>query len=272
MPPRIRAGPAGTTVVTMTPRRTTGALLTAAVAAALLAGCSSAATPAATPAAPAAPAAPAKDQAVACTAAVALDSSIPPGIDPDGPAPSAQQMQAWAATVAPHLATLQANAPDVLAAPLKTYADQLAQAQAGQRLDLSDAANVGATTTLDGWVFDTCGFQTLDVTSSAGTLSGLPTGLAPGPVAIRFRTTGDPSAFVLLTARVKDGQTVTPQQLDSGGVDMEQVTEIVSGAQVAGPDAAYSVATLQPGDYVVSAVLGTPPAFAGTTSGAFTVS
>ncbi|GAA4538765.1 hypothetical protein [Pseudonocardia xishanensis] len=250
---------------TRTGRRTTGALLTTAVAAVLLAGCSSAA-------APAAPAAPAKDQAAACTAAVAVDSSIPPGIDPDGPAPSAQEMQAWAATVAPHLATLQANAPDTLAAPLKTYADQLAQAQAGQRLDVSTDANVGATATLDGWVFDTCGYQTLDVTNSAGTLTGVPTGLTAGPVAIRFRNSGDPSAFVLLTARVKDGQTVTPQQLDSGAADLDAAADVVSGAQAAGTDAAYSVAVLRPGNYVVSAVLGTPPNFAGTTSGAFTVS
>ena len=253
----------------MTSHRTTGALLISAVVAAVLAGCSS---PSA--ATSAAPAAQTKDQAQACSAAVAVDSTIPPGVDPDSPAPAPAQMQAWAASVEPQFRVLLANAPDSLAPVLQTYSAQLDQAKAGQRIDVSSPENAASAAGLDGWVYSSCGYQTLDVTNDGGTLSHLPATLKAGPVAIRFRNTGDPAkaGFVLLTAKVRDGQTITPAQVDSGAVNLEASADIIAGAQPAGPNAAYSVAVLQPGSYLVSAVLGTPPDFAGTTSGAFTVS
>ncbi|GAA1855532.1 hypothetical protein GCM10009836_39530 [Pseudonocardia ailaonensis] len=252
----------------------------AVAAATALAGCSTAAPGGGAAPASAAPAAAAaagpgggKDTAAACTAQVQLDSSLPPGADPDGPTPSADEMKAWAATVAGPLATVQRNAPDSLAAPLKVYADQLAQAQQGKPLDGSDPQSSAATNTLDQWVHDSCGFQTLDVTNDGGTLGPVTAALKPGPVAVRFTNAGDPgkAGFVLLVARVKDGQSATPQQVDSG-TDIEQVADVAAGALPSGPGPAYAVATLKPGNYLVSAVLGTPPTFAGSTSAAFTVS
>lgn len=248
----------------MTSRRTaTGALLTLFTAAAL-AACS---TPAAAPA----PAAPAKDQAAACLAQVTMDTTIPPGIDPDGPPPAAADLQAWAATVAPQLAIVQANAPDELAGPISAYGAQLAQAQAGQPMDLQAPANVEATAALSRWVHDSCGYQSLDATVSGGALSGVPATLKPGPLAITMAHAGEPPAAVLLVARVEDGQTVTPAAVDSGATDLDQVADVVSGTQATGPDPAYGVALLRPGNYLVVGVLGTPPDFAGTASAAFTV-
>jgi hypothetical protein len=270
---RIPLDAARDTLCRMTFHRTAlSTLCTAALAAAVLAGCSSPAATSAAPATPAAPAAPAKDQAAACLAQVTLDTTIPPGIDPDGPPPAAAELQAWAATVAPQLAIVEANAPDTLAGPIAVYRGLLTQAQAGQPMDLSSQANGEATATLSRWVYDSCGYQKLDATVSGGALSGVPATLKAGPVAIRMTSAGDPAAAVLLTARVKAGQSVTPVDIDSGAVDFEQVTDVVAGTQAMGPEPAYGVAMVQPGSYVVVGVLGTPPAFQGTTSAAITVS
>ena len=93
-----------------------------------------------------------------------------------------------------------------------------------------------ATTAIDAWVHDSCGFQTLDLTSSGGKLGPAPEGLRPGPVSIKFSSTGDPSAFVVLLARVKDGQKATAADVDAGRADFEEVAEVVGAAQPTGPE------------------------------------
>jgi hypothetical protein len=237
-------------------------LLAAAVPAALAVSCSAA--PAAAPSA--APAAPARDAAAACTAVVALNATIPPGADPDAPAPAAAEMQAWAAGVAAPYATLRDNAPATLNDSVAALGGVLDQARRGQRIDVGDAKTTAATTAIDAWVHDSCGFQTLDLTSSGGKLGPAPVGLRPGPVSIKFDSTGDPSAFVVLLARVKDGQKATAADVDAGRADFDEVAEVVGAAQPTGPGPAYGTATVTAGHYLLTSPLGTPPDFAGTAS------
>jgi hypothetical protein len=236
-------------------------LLAAAVPAALAVSCSAA------PAAPsAAPAAPARDAAAACTAVVALNATIPPGADPDAPAPAPAEMQAWAATMAAPYATLRDNAPATLNDSVAALGGVLDQARRGQRIDVGDAKTTAATTAIDAWVHDSCGFQTLDLTSSGGKLGPAPAGLRPGPVSIKFDSTGDPSAFVVLLARVKDGQKATAADVDAGRADFDEIAEVVGAAQPTGPGPAYGTATVTAGHYLLTSPLGTPPDFAGTAS------
>jgi hypothetical protein len=237
-------------------------LLAAAVPAALAVSCSAA--PAAAPSA--APVAPARDAAAACTAVVALNATIPPGADPDAPAPAAAEMQAWAAGVAAPYATLRDNAPATLNDSVAALGGVLDQARRGQRIDVGDAKTTAATTAIDAWVHDSCGFQTLDLTSSGGKLGPAPVGLRPGPVSIKFDSTGDPSAFVVLLARVKDGQRATAADVDAGRADFDEVAEVVGAAQPTGPGPAYGTATVTAGHYLLTSPLGTPPDFAGTAS------
>ncbi len=237
-------------------------LLAAAVPAALAVSCSAA--PAAAPSA--APVAPARDAAAACTAVVALNATIPPGADPDAPAPAAAEMQAWAAGVAAPYATLRDNAPATLNDSVAALGGVLDQARRGQRIDVGDAKTTAATTAIDAWVHDSCGFQTLDLTSSGGKLGPAPVGLRPGPVSIKFDSTGDPSAFVVLVARIKDGQQATAADVDAGRADFEMVAEVVGAAQPTGPGPAYGTATVTAGHYLLTSPLGTPPDFAGTAS------
>jgi hypothetical protein len=237
-------------------------LLAAAVPAALAVSCSAA--PAAAPSA--APVAPARDAAAACTAVVALNATIPPGADPDAPAPAAAEMQAWAAGVAAPYATLRDNAPATLNDSVAALGGVLDQARRGQRIDVGDAKTTAATTAIDAWVHDSCGFQTLDLTSSGGKLGPAPVGLRPGPVSIKFDSTGDPSAFVVLLARVKDGQQATAADVDAGRADFDEVAEVVGAAQPTGPGPAYGTATVTAGHYLLTSPLGTPPDFAGTAS------
>jgi hypothetical protein len=236
-------------------------LLAAAVPAALAVSCSAA------PAAPsAAPVAPARDAAAACTAVVALNATIPPGADPDSPAPSAAEMQAWAASVATPFATLQTNAPDTLHDSVAVLGGVLDQAKQGQRIDVTDPKITTASNAVDAWVHDSCGFQTLDLTSSGGKLGPVPAGLRPGPVSIKFDSTGDPSAFVVLLARVKDGQKATAADVDAGRADFDEIAEVVGAAQPTGPGPAYGTATVTAGHYLLTSPLCTPPDFAGTAS------
>ena len=236
-------------------------LLAAAVPAALAVSCSAA------PAAPsAAPAAPARDAAAACTAVVALNATIPPGADPDAPAPAPAEMQAWAATMAAPYATLRDNAPATLNDSVAALGGVLDQARRGQRIDVGDAKTTAATTAIDAWVHDSCGFQTLDLTSSGGKLGPVPAGLRPGPVSIKFDSTGDPSAFVVLLARVKDGQKATAADVDAGRADFDEIAEVVGAAQPTGPGPAYGTATVTAGDYLLTSPLGAPPNFTGTAS------
>ena len=237
-------------------------LLAAAVPAALAVSCSAA--PAAAPSA--APVAPARDAAAACTAVVALNATIPPGADPDAPAPAAAEMQAWAAGVAAPYATLRDNAPATLNDSVAALGGVLDQARRGQRIDVGDEKTTAATTAIDAWVHDSCGFQTLDLTSSGGKLGLAPVGLRPGPVSIKFDSTGDPSAFVVLLARVKDGQQATAADVDAGRADFEKVAEVVGAAQPTGAGPAYGTATVTAGHYLLTSPLGTPPNFAGTAS------
>ncbi|HEX3257306.1 MAG TPA: hypothetical protein VHS35_02260 [Pseudonocardia sp.] len=243
------------------PTRRILAIAAAALPAAVLVACSAAPNPA-----PAAPAAPAKDTAAACTAEVALNATIPPGADPDGPAPSAAEMQTWATTVAGPFATLRDNAPDSLQPSVAVLGGVLDQAKQGQRIDVSDPKITAASNAVDGWVHDNCGFQTLDLTSTGGKLGPAPTALKPGPVSIKFSSTGDPSAFVLLLARVKDGQKAAAADVDAGRADFDTIAEVVGAAQPTGAGPAYGTATVTAGHYLLTSPLGTPPNFAGTAS------
>jgi hypothetical protein len=243
------------------PTRRILAIAAAALPAAVLVACSAAPNPA-----PAAPAAPAKDTAAACTAEVALNATIPPGANPDGPAPTAVEMQTWATTVAGPFATLRDNAPDSLQPSVAVLGGVLDQAKQGQRIDVSDPKITAASNAVDGWVHDNCGFQTLDLTSTGGKLGPAPTALKPGPVSIKFSSTGDPSAFVLLLARVKDGQKAAAADVDAGRADFDTIAEVVGAAQPTGAGPAYGTATVTAGHYLLTSPLGTPPNFAGTAS------
>ena len=234
----------------------------AALPAALLVACS--APPA--PGAPAAPAAPAKDTTAACTAQVALNATIPPGADPDSPAPSAAEMQTWAASVATPFATLRDNAPATLNDSVAVLGGVLDQARQGQRIDVGDPKITAASNAVDAWVHDSCGFQTLELTSAGGKLGPAPAALKPGPVSIKFTSTGDPAAFVVLVARIKDGRQATAADVDAGRADFDKIAEVVGAAQPTGPGPAYATATVTAGRYLLTSPLGQPPNFAGTTS------
>jgi hypothetical protein len=242
-------------------RRTRALVAALPIATVLLASCSAAPAPAANPA-PAPPAAPAKDTAAACSAEVALNETIPPGADPDSPA----EMQAWATSVATPFATLRDNAPDALSSSTAVLGGLIDQAKQGKRIDVSDDAVTKASNAVDGWVHDSCGYQTMDLTSTGGKLGPAPAALKPGPVSIKFSSTGDPAAFVLLLARVKDGQTVTAADVDAGKADFGKAADVIGAAQPSGSEPGYGTATVKSGKYLLVSPLGQPPNFTGTTA------
>jgi hypothetical protein len=212
-------------------RRTRALVAALPIAAVLLASCSAAPAPAANPV-PGAPAAPAKDTAAACSAEVALNETIPPGADPDSPAPSASEMQAWATSIATPFATLRDNAPDSLSSSTAVLGGLIDQAKQGKRIDVSDDAVTKASNAVDGWVHDSCGYQTMDLTSTGGKLGPAPAALKPGPVSIKFSSTGD----------------------------------VVGAAQPSGTEPGYGTATVKSGKYLLVSPLGQPPNFTGTTA------
>lgn len=227
---------------------------------ALAASCSAAPSPAA------APAAPVKDTAAACAAVVSLNATIPPGADPDGPAPTAAELQVWAATMATPFATLHANAPDTLRDSVAVVGGLLDQARQGRRVESGNEQSNAATNAVDGWAHDSCGFQTLDLTSTGGKLGPAAGTLRPGPVSIKFSSTGSPAAFVVLLARVRDGVQATAADVDAGRADFDNVAEVVGAAQPTGAGPAYGTVSLTAGRYLLTSPLGDPPNSAGTSS------
>ena len=105
---------------------------------------------------------------------------------------------------------------------------------------------------------DSCGFQTLDLTSSGGKLGPAPAALKPGPVSIKFTSTGDPAAFVVLLARIKDGRQATAADVDAGRADFDKVAEVVGAAQPTGPGPAYGTATVTAGSLPADEPAGQP--------------
>jgi hypothetical protein len=127
-------------------------LLAAAIPTALAVSCSAA--PAAAPSA-----APVEDATAACTAVVALNATIPPGADPDAPAPAAAEMQAWAASVAAPYATLRDSAPHTLNDSVAVLGGVLDQARQGRRIDVGDEKATAATTAIDAWCTTAAAFR-----------------------------------------------------------------------------------------------------------------
>ncbi|MBX5442644.1 MAG: hypothetical protein IRZ32_14095 [Solirubrobacteraceae bacterium] len=163
--------------------------------------------------------------------------------------------------------TLLANLPADLAGTVGPVLTRtLTEARAGRPLDDSDGSISAASTAIDRWVHDRCGYPMLDATTDGTALSGVPTSLPAGPLAISFTTTGDPTTagFALLLGKVKDGQTVTAADVQSGRAGFEQVTDIVGAAGPGvGARPGYSVTTLTAGRYIVASPLGSPPTFTG---------
>ncbi len=90
--------------------------------------------------------------------------------------------------------------------------------------------------------------------------------LRPGPVSIKFSSTGSPAAFVALPARVKDGLRATAADVDAGRADFDKVAEVVGAAQPTGAGPAYGTTAPTAGRYLLTSPLGEPPNSAGTSS------
>jgi hypothetical protein len=246
--------------------------LAAAVGLAAVAACSS--TPA-----PAAPApAPARSTPAACTALLKFDNATVayPGGDPTAPPPSADEVKKWAATAVSPMNDLAANIPADYDQDATTLRNAVTGAQNGTPIKTDDPAIVTASTALDKWGRDNCGFTKLDVTNTGTELAGVPATLSPGPLSFSFADSGAPpekAGFALLIAKVKDGAKYTLDGIRDGSVDFTSVADIVGVAQPTKEEPeAFSTATLTTGKYLVVSPVGAPPQFAGIVAGDFTVS
>ena len=235
--------------------------LTVALAGAAIAMAACSSTPAASPAAPA------RDTAAACAQLITMDAAAVayPGADPDSPPPSAEALQQWAATMAPPFAVVAAGVPaelDPAVATLRTVLDGVAR---GTPLNPEDQALTSATTALDKWGHEGCGFTRLDVTGNGKDLPGVPATLPAGPLSISFDNGGNPAqaGFVLLLAKVKDGTTFTLDGIRNGSVDFQSVADVVAAVQPT-QGTAYGTAKLEKGRYLVVSPIGAPPSFTGT--------
>ncbi|SQD99399.1 conserved hypothetical protein [Parafrankia sp. Ea1.12] len=211
----------------------------------------------------------------ACAAQLASNWVGMPGIDPDSPPPSATEVQTWAASVEPHLGPLRAGVPGDVASQVDVLAETVRGAAEGKPPADPDGSMNTALTAVNAWAHDTCGYTTLDVTNSDGSgLAGVPASLPAGPVALKFTNTGDPAkaGFILLLGRVRDGETATAADVQSGKTNIEAVADIVAVAQPTGSDPAYGLTTLVAGRYIVTTPIGAPPQFSGVIAAGFEVS
>ncbi len=243
--------------------RTRPALAAALVTVAAAAACSSAPAPAA------APPPPTRDPAAACRALAAFDAATVayPGGDPTSPPPSADEVKAWAGTAVGPIGDLATTVPVELDPAVATLRKAVEGTEAGTPVNTEDTAITGASTALDKWAHDSCGFPTLDVTGTGTDLPGVPASFPAGPLSISFTNGGAPekAGFVLLVAKVKDGAQYTLDGIRDGSVDFTSVADVVGAAQpTAETPTAYTVATLTPGKFLVVSPIGAPPEFTGT--------
>ncbi|MBX5442640.1 MAG: hypothetical protein IRZ32_14075 [Solirubrobacteraceae bacterium] len=255
-------------IVLSFPRRRAAAAAAAFASAALVAvaGCSSdssdpAGTAAATPTAR--DATTAGSVQAACDAELSVNATDFPGIDPEAPAPTADDLRAFAAAIEPAALALRANLP----AELTGQADKLIAvvngAKQGKPFDLDSSGLTEAGHAVDAWMYDHCGYPKLDVTNNAGTLTGVPASIIAGPVAIRFTNTGDPdrAGFILLVGKTKDGATATAADVAAGRADFQQAADVIAVSQPLGGEPGYTITRLPAGHYILDSPLGTPPDF-----------
>jgi hypothetical protein len=252
--------------------------LAATVGLAALAACSSSPAPAAPAATPAAAATADGNTPAACTALIKFDAATVnyPGGDPTAPPPTAADLKTWASTAAGPIGDLTASIPAAYSKDGATLRTAVTGAQNGTAISTDDPSIVTASTALDKWGRDNCGFTTLDVTNDGTELSGVPATLKAGPLSFSFADSGAPpekAGFALLIAKVKDGAKYTLDGIRNGSVDFTSVADIVGVAQPTKVEPeAFSTATLTPGKYLVVSPIGAPPQFAGIVAGDFTVS
>jgi hypothetical protein len=218
--------------------------------------------------------APVRDTAAACSARIRLNAKIPPGADPGEPDPAPQGMKDWAASVSPDFEILAANLPADLAPQVATQRADLEKARRGERMDSISPATMKSSNAIDEFVFDKCGLPQLDVTSTDGKYGTIPATLNAGPTAIRFAATGADSraACVLLVARVRDGQTVSLQDLTAEKVELESIAEVATAVLPDHGQPGYATADLKTGRYILETPLGVlPDCSGGVTEAEFTV-
>ncbi|WP_232425327.1 hypothetical protein [Pseudofrankia inefficax] len=206
---------------------------------------------------------------------MAINGTDFPGIDPDAPAPSAQELKDFAARIRPTAQSLRSNVPTQLVSQADVLMSVVDRASQGRAFDPEGSGLLAAGRDIDAWMFDHCGYRKLEVTSNDGIFIGLPASVPAGPVAIRFTSRGsaEKSAFVLLFGQVRAGSTATARDIASGQANLEDVADIRAVAQPTSDQPAYTVRNLPAGSYIVSSPLGTPPNFdGGTAAVAFRVS
>jgi hypothetical protein len=235
--------------------------------------CSSGGTTASSSSATPSSTAHAVDLAAGCQAVLSLNATQPPGSDPDGPTATPEQIKGWAAQVDPVLTTATENAPDTLAASFAVLQAAVAGAKQGTPVAGDDQTLNTALNTINAATFDNCGYQQVDVVNDGGVLTGAPTILKAGPTVVKFSNaaTAESAGFVLLFAKVKDGQSAPLADLESGQLDVTTVADVLTAAQPMGADPGYAAADLPAGHYVLLSPLGTPPSFTGTIGAEFDV-
>ncbi len=217
-------------------------------------------------AAPARNAAANRNPATACAAMLAYPDS-------DNSPASPATLIRWAATAAAPLQILAANVPAELDTDVNTVRTAIAETAKGKPLNTDDSSLIGALTGLDHAAHDNCAFTRLDITSVGSDFTGIPATLPPGPVGVSFanHAPANQSGFILLVARIHDGQPYTLAQIRNDTLDIAKIGDIVVAALPGANGMAYATAKLTPGHYVVSMPIGNPEKVTRILAGEFDV-
>jgi hypothetical protein len=223
---------------------------------------------------PAQNAAASRNPASACAALPSFDAAMLAYPDSDNsPPPLPATLTRWAATAAAPLQILAANVPAELDMDVDTVRAAIAETAKGKPLNTDDSSLIGALTALDHAAHDNCGFTRLEITSVGSDLTGIPATLAPGPVSVSFANDApaSQSGFILLVARIHDGQPYTLDQIRNDTLDIAKIGDIVVAALPGANGMAYATAKLTPGHYVVSMPIGNPEKVTRILAGEFDV-
>jgi hypothetical protein len=185
---------------------------------------------------------------------------------PDGP-PSPAAIKAFASTLKPMIARVAAAAPAEVAGPVKTVkgiVDDASNGKDPQKLDPSNPALGKPVQQIEKWVYDSCGFNQLDVMGKDYSYDGIATRVPHGTTSVKFENMANDEVHELSLMVVKPGAGVTGKEIadalkadpNAAQQKYQDKVDFVTNTQANPGETTYTTANLNVGDYIAVCFIG----------------
>jgi hypothetical protein len=169
--------------------------------------------------------------------------------EPEEPLEGEAPPEAFVTEVEDRLQELEANAPDEITDDVETASASVRDALETGEEPFFDPEFREASSNIDEWMLDECGYEEYEITGTEYAFEGVPDEVASGePVALRFVNEGD-EVHEMVVFRILDEEVGIEELLEMPEEEAQQMAEFAAGA-FAGPGEEHvAFAELQPGRY-----------------------